>query len=745
MIESTAPDTVNAARFDWPGDGPIDLAVHDRPHASAAMEWWYVHAHVSAADGRPFAVFAAFFRVDTRARDATVSAYSHYLAWGIVDLQQTRFHPHTLLEPSLPAIALRDFDDHAHVDPLAWRALREVLVEGRVPSPDRLGARDAWVRLDVLDIDLDGNRFWKRPDGSYELELADASGRQGCWLILEPRKPVARHGDNGVVKGLGQGAMFYYFVPRCRVRGSVTVEGASIDVDGDGWYDHEWGEHREPDGAPVPKIAWNWIAVQLDNGCEVTAYELVDRATTTRNEGRWLIAVDPAGRAEAHADFSLVLDRPWGSMKTLNEYPTRGRLIAEHIGLDLDIATTVPGQEVVTLLSPPAFWEGRVEIGGTMNGRPVTGRGFLERSGFNCVDTTDDLLAAVGRETRRAVARLLPAPLTRDAALALFGGAEQAHLADGLDLDRCSRTLVQPIRDMIDRGGKAWRSLGVALCMDAVGGDSQQFADCLAIPELLHVGSLIVDDVEDGSDVRRGGPACHRIHGMPLAVNAGCAAYFLAQAPFRRYDVDASLRARIYEAYFDAVRAAHAGQALDLDSTSLVPRAGGDCRALERQVLAVHRLKSGAPTAAIARMAAAVGGGSDAQIAAIGRLYEAFGLAFQIMDDVLDVRGFAGNWKTGGEDLLRGKVTAPVAAAAVRLGDADRRRLWSILGARPPDPARVPEAAALIEQSGALDACSAHARTLIESAWAEASPLLPDSLAKMRMRAFGWWILDRHY
>ena len=81
------------------------------------------------------------------------------------------------------------------------------------------------------------------------------------------------------------------------------------------------------------------------------------------------------------------------------------------------------------------------------------------------------------------------------------------------------------------------RRQGVALvrrclsCMDLVGGDSQQFAHWLALPELLHVGSLIIDDVQDDSDVRRGGPACHKMYGEPLAINAGCASYFLAQIP----------------------------------------------------------------------------------------------------------------------------------------------------------------------------------------------------------------------
>ena len=52
----------------WPAAGPIDLALHDLPHAAADTEWWYVNAHVRIADGRELGVFAAFFRIISDAR-----------------------------------------------------------------------------------------------------------------------------------------------------------------------------------------------------------------------------------------------------------------------------------------------------------------------------------------------------------------------------------------------------------------------------------------------------------------------------------------------------------------------------------------------------------------------------------------------------------------------------------------------------------------------------------------------------
>ena len=226
---------------DWPAPGSIDLTVHDLPHASSGMEWWYVNAHLSSEDGRQASMFAAFFRVDTT-ENGKQKEFSHFLTWSIVDPLQKRFCAHTLLDPKSPIMALKDLDNgSAPRDPRVSRALREVLAQGRVPLPDRLMQHEGQVRLDALDVDYDGNTFRKLADGSYEVRLLSESGREGCRLRFTLEKPIVRHGDDGVVRGLAGDDMFYYFSPRCRVEGTVTAEGKPFAVSGSGWYDHEFG------------------------------------------------------------------------------------------------------------------------------------------------------------------------------------------------------------------------------------------------------------------------------------------------------------------------------------------------------------------------------------------------------------------------------------------------------------------------------------------------------------------------
>jgi geranylgeranyl pyrophosphate synthase len=304
------------------------------------------------------------------------------------------------------------------------------------------------------------------------------------------------------------------------------------------------------------------------------------------------------------------------------------------------------------------------------------------------------------------------------------------------------------VREVTDRGGKGWRSYAALVCCDVVKGDSRKFAEWLAIPELIHVGSLVVDDIEDRSVVRRGGPCAHLLHGDAIAINSGTAAYFLCERLLRRSLVSDEKKLALYDLYFEAMRAGHAGQAIDLSGfAKLMPAIveRGDGAMLEQRVLAVHRLKTAAPASALARMGAVAGGGSAAQIEAVGGYFEAVGLAFQIIDDVLNLRGFGGNLKQRGEDISHGKVTLPIAKAMSRLDANERLALWSSVSRKPEDPAVVASVIAQLEACGAIDACVSQANALVEGAWALLDPVVEDSFAKIMLRAFGWFVLERHY
>ncbi len=733
---------------DWPEGGPIDLRVHDLPHRSSTTEWWYLNCHVATHGGRQLSLFASFFRIllDQGAASSKPE-YAHALSWALVDPSAGKYYADSLVDPCAPAVALEKLErGECGFDPLLKRAAQDMLREGKVPHPDRLMAAAAQISHTKLDLDFGGCGLRKLENGAYALSLTRDTADAACELVFHPLSAPIRHGDDGLVRGAAGEGMFYYFIPKCRVEGQIRVEAeAPVKVAGSGWYDHEFGQSRKDQ--EQTQASWNWISVQLDNGYQISAYDLFDDVRAT-GLGRWAIVVDPQGRRHKSVNFRLEPLTHWISTRTFAEYPTSWALEIPEVELSLEVEAAFPAQEFVTIISEPAFWEGRVGVVGEMRGRPVKGLGFVERTGFGAPRALPQLLSAAGEQTRRAVGALLPTRPTEAQARRLIASEAHRHYVEDLDLDQHARTVLAPLREMIDRGGKAWRSFAMLACIDAVGGDSQPFADWAALPELVHTGSLIVDDIEDGSTLRRGGPACHVMHGEAIAINAGNAAYFLGEALLRESRLDGEMKLRLYELYFEALRAAHAGQAADIDGLrgampAVVESGAGDL--LERRVLCVHRLKSAVPVRSLAMMGAIIGSGTPEQVRRMGDYFEKVGLAFQIMDDVLNLRGFPEGLKTRGEDIFCGKVTMPIAKAMSRLGLRRRRKLWKVLSAKPRDAVTVSGVIDELEACGAISACVEQARELPEHAWRALDPLLKDSRTKLMLRAFGWYVLERNY
>ncbi|MGV3623250.1 MAG: polyprenyl synthetase family protein [Archangium sp.] len=752
-MQPLSPETAPA---DWPTPGPIDLATQDLPHASATTEWWYVNSHLKAPDGREFALFAAFFRiVNGKKPDGTIG-YAHSLTWALSDLKNDAYLPRSYVDANAPDIGLeRIKQGQGAKDERLNRAISEVLREGRVPLPDRMFTRPVSVSLDSLSLDYGGARFAKTKPGEYVLHLDASEGPQkpfGAALTFTLKKAPQRHGDNGVVRGVHGEDMFYVFVPRCEVTGSVVVDGARHEVSGDGWYDHEFGAppKKRDQGdkkSDLGVIAWNWVSAQLDDGSDVSVYDLV-HSETKESKGRWAVVVDAGGGSRSFREFSLEAKGTWRSVRTFEKYPTSFELEIPGAALKLTVDAEIRDQELVTVISKPAFWEGRVKVAGVRDGTPVKGVGYVERSGFFVAETLDEFFKSVGEAVRESVAAVYPLELKLDHAQKLVAAPGREDVLDGVDLPQLSRTLIAPVREITDRGGKAWRSYAALACCDVVLGDSRKFVEWLAFPEFMHVGSLIVDDVQDKSTVRRGGPASHLKFGEALAINAGTAAYFMGEQLLRRSLVSDAVKLELYDLYFEALRQGHAGQAIDLDGLeSFVVKAlnGGDVASLEQRVKAIHRLKTAAPASALARMGALAGGGTRAQVEAVGRYFDALGLAFQIVDDVLNLRGFKGELKQTAEDISHGKVTLPVARALARLPTNDRHRLWEIVCLKTTDKQLVSDAVGLIEKCGALEDCMTESRKLVEDAWFALNPIVPDSLAKTMLRAFGWYVLERHY
>lgn len=190
------------------------------------------------------------------------------------------------------------------------------------------------------------------------------------------------------------------------------------------------------------------------------------------------------------------------------------------------------------------------------------------------------------------------------------------------------RALAGPAEDFLSRPGKELRGTLVRAGWRLAGGHEAAMPEGLAlILELLHAGSLVIDDVEDNSDTRRGGPALHRVFGVPLAINTGSWMYFWALAEISALGLPPAQELAVYRAACDTLVRCHQGQALDL-AVRISDLTMTDCAGV---VAATTRLKTGALCAFAASIGAhALGAPAEPQ----RRFGEKMGIALQMLDDV---------------------------------------------------------------------------------------------------------------
>jgi geranylgeranyl pyrophosphate synthase len=258
----------------------------------------------------------------------------------------------------------------------------------------------------------------------------------------------------------------------------------------------------------------------------------------------------------------------------------------------------------------------------------------------------------------------------------------------------CPAVVAHAMRYSVMAGGKRLRPILVLATADAVAtarGTDPALARTQALPaacalELIHTYSLIHDDLPamDDDSLRRGRPTLHVVAGDGMAILAGDGLQAEAFALLAREPNDAALADRKLRVL--AVVAAAAGpagmvggQAIDLGAAGRTMR---PAPALDADGLAdMHARKTGALIRAAAVAGAVMAGADAAMEAAVAAWATDLGLAFQIVDDILDVEGASADLgKTSGKDAAAGKPTYPalfglaeskaLAAAAVARADA---------------------------------------------------------------------------
>lgn len=334
FVVANAPRT-----FEFPADHGA--------HEGFRTEWWYFTGNLETGGGRHFGYQLTFFRSQLTPEPAERSS-----AWGTAALFMAHF--------ALTDTAAGEFHSFE-------RFAREGLdLAGAAAEPFRVHLEDWQVTADQA--------------GQFPGRLEARGDDVTLSLDLEATRQPILQGDAGLSykSAGGSSASYYYSMPRIDSHGEVTIGDDRFTVGGFSWLDREWSS-----GVLNPRqVGWDWVALSLEDGRDLTAFQLRRADGSVDWAGGSIAAPGGATRSLAPGDLTMTPLARWRSARSGASYPVRWRLEVPQAEVDLEIEALLDDQEHTGSF---AYWEGAVAASPRGSDQRI-GLGYLELTGYRPAD-----------------------------------------------------------------------------------------------------------------------------------------------------------------------------------------------------------------------------------------------------------------------------------------------------------------------------------------------------------------------
>lgn len=319
------------------------------PHPEYRNEWWYLTGNLDDEGGRRFGFELTFFRFalspsmpDTDSNWRSRHVYIAHLA--ITDAEDEKFY-------------------------VAQRMSRAALgLAGAQAEPFRVWIDDWEI---AAEPGADEN-VWQLRAGEREF---------GLDLQMTALKPPVLNGTDGLSQKSAEpgNASYYYSITRWQTRGSLRIGSAQFRVSGLSWLDREWSSSA----LAANQQGWDWFALQLSDGSDLMFYNLRlnDGRQDPMSAGTWIDADGNTSRID-RSDLEIVVTDRWQSPSG-GIYPSAWTLHLPKESLRIEIVPVLADQELITTVR---YWEGAVDVRGEHSGLPVSGRGYVELTGYASAD-----------------------------------------------------------------------------------------------------------------------------------------------------------------------------------------------------------------------------------------------------------------------------------------------------------------------------------------------------------------------
>lgn len=339
---------------------PFDFPADHGPHPDFRNEWWYLTGNLETGDGRRFGYQLTLFRTALAASmPERASEWATRQAWmghfALTDVAAGRFHAFERFARGMPGIA------EATADPF-----RVSIEDWSLRSVNGAG-----------DTTAAGHRS-RGASSIFPISVIAARDDVAIDLRIDAGDAIVLNGDSGLSrKGKDPGnASYYYSFMRLPTAGRITVGNDTFTVTGDTWLDREWSTSALAPGV----VGWDWFAIQLDDATGLMLYGLrrTDGSADPFSAGTFVAADGSVSHLDAD-DFTIDVTDQWDSPLDGARYPGAWTLRVPDLDLELDVSPVIADQEHHESFR---YWEGAVNAAGTRGPVAVSGRGYVELTGY---------------------------------------------------------------------------------------------------------------------------------------------------------------------------------------------------------------------------------------------------------------------------------------------------------------------------------------------------------------------------
>ena len=336
---------------------PVVLPRDDAPH-DRLTEWWYYTGHLRAPDGARFGFEYVIFRAE---RGGFPVTWASHLALTDEGAGQFHYAQRTEVGPQV------DRSGGATAEPGFDLVLTGIDLTGSTPPGATPWLMSGSLGEDHLDATATGVEVSGDPVAAF-----------GITLGLAARKPPALHDGDGWIDFGDAGGSYYYSRTDMAANGTIRLGDAVLRVEGDAWFDHQWGDFISVGGG-----GWDWFAVNLEDGTDLTISKVRAADGTYPLVYGTLVRPDGTTQHLGAEDFEVTTTATWTSSATGATYPAGWTIGIPAEALEIRLTPSVAQQELDTRSTTGVvYWEGSQRVEASRSGAPLAGEAYVELTGY---------------------------------------------------------------------------------------------------------------------------------------------------------------------------------------------------------------------------------------------------------------------------------------------------------------------------------------------------------------------------